>query len=110
MQLTILLPTLYAAFGIVQALLHPRDGSTVVVQIPAADGDVCTLWPPFNTNGRPTPGNTVISSSVVRGDLAGNNPNIDAQALCTWSVGPSNTLTDITTDVANFAGATILQQ
>ncbi|KAJ6483133.1 hypothetical protein C8R45DRAFT_1075475 [Mycena sanguinolenta] len=120
MQLTILLPTLYAAFGLVQALPHPRDGSTVVVQIPAADGgmdpfidgwtDVCTLWPPFNTNGLPTPGNTLLTSSVVRGDLAGNNPNIDAQVLCTWSVGPANPLTDITTDVANFIGATILQQ
>ncbi|KAF7357119.1 hypothetical protein MSAN_01306000 [Mycena sanguinolenta] len=72
--------------------------------------DVCTLWPPFNTDGLPSPGNTLVSASVIPGDLAGNNDLIEAQVLCAWSVAPVSTLTDITTDVANAMGATIVPQ
>ncbi|KAJ7245928.1 hypothetical protein B0H12DRAFT_1127195 [Mycena haematopus] len=115
MQLTLLLPTFYAVFGLVQAVPQPRADDRLLVKIPSVDGmdaftdawtDVCTLWPPFNTDGLPKPGHTLVSSLVEPGDFSGNYATTEAKVVCSWDVG--TTLTPITADVANFVGATLL--
>ncbi|KAJ7249106.1 hypothetical protein B0H12DRAFT_1234783 [Mycena haematopus] len=131
MQLTLILPIFCAAFGLVQALPQPQVDARPLVQIPSVDGmdaftvratgnarttykilttlrwaDVCTLWPPFNTGGLPDAGHTLVSSLVEPGDFSGNNAATEARVVCAWDVG--TTLTDITADVANFVGATVL--
>ncbi|KAJ6588196.1 hypothetical protein B0H19DRAFT_200332 [Mycena capillaripes] len=114
MQFTILLPILCAALGqLVQAA--PTTDDRLLVQIPSVDGinaftdawiDVCTLFPDFNTDGRPKPGLSLVSSLVEPGDFSGNNADTEAKVVCTWANG--TTLLPITTEVVNFIGATIL--
>ncbi|KAF7365897.1 Glycoside hydrolase family 81 protein [Mycena venus] len=114
MQFTLLLPLFVAALG---QLGHgaPAVDDRLLVQIPSVDGmsaftdawaDVCTLWPPFNTNGLPNPGMSLVSSLVEPGDFSGNNADTEAKVVCTWTDGTK--LIPITPDVANFIGATLL--
>ncbi|KAJ6600603.1 hypothetical protein DFH09DRAFT_1070390 [Mycena vulgaris] len=113
MQFMILLPILCAALGLVQA--SPTVDDRLLVQIPSVDGidaftdawtDVCTLWPPFNAEGLPKPGLSLVSSLVKRGDFSGNNADTEARVVCTWANGTTPVV--ITPDVANFIGATRL--
>ncbi|KAF8157453.1 hypothetical protein K438DRAFT_1986577 [Mycena galopus ATCC 62051] len=114
MQFTVILSIFCVAFtGLVQAA--PTSNDDVLVQIPSVDGmsafidawiDVCTLWPPFNTDGLPKPGMTLISSNVVPGDFSGLNLQTEAIVLCGWTNG--TTPVDITFDVADAIGAIIL--
>ncbi|KAJ7334021.1 hypothetical protein DFH08DRAFT_879937 [Mycena albidolilacea] len=119
MKLTILLPVLSAmsTFGLVHALpnVHARVDDRLLFQIPSFDGmsaftdawtDVCTLWPPFNTNGLPKAGFSLVSLLVEPGDFSGNNADTEAKVVCTWTEGAG--LIPITTDVANAIGATLL--
>ncbi|KAJ7436032.1 hypothetical protein FB451DRAFT_1308069 [Mycena latifolia] len=114
MQFTLLLPLFVAALG---QLGHsaPAVDDRLLVQIPSVDGmnaftdawtDVCTLWPPFNTNAVPNPGMSLVSSLVEPGDFSGNNADTEAKVVCTWTDGTK--LIAITPDVADFVGATLL--
>ncbi|KAJ7814229.1 hypothetical protein B0H14DRAFT_2850807 [Mycena olivaceomarginata] len=111
MKLTNLLPVLsvMSTFGLIHALpnFHARVDDRLLVQILSFDGmstftdawtDVCTLWPPFNTNGLPKAGFSLVSLLVEPSDFSGNNTDTYQR------MG----LIPITTDVANAIGATLL--
>ncbi|KAJ7813952.1 hypothetical protein B0H14DRAFT_1430327 [Mycena olivaceomarginata] len=112
---TLLLPIVCAALSQLAQAAPTPNGRTLVL-LPAEDGitaftagwtDVCTLWPPFNTNARPKPGLSLVSSVVVAGDFQGNNLDTEANVLCTWANG--TTTLNITAEVADAFGAIILQ-
>ncbi|KAJ7779884.1 hypothetical protein B0H16DRAFT_1683157 [Mycena metata] len=105
MQLTLVLPVLCAAFGLVRAfderlLFTIPTGETMDV-FTAEFQAACPTWPPAIAAGL-----TFGSTLVEPGDFGGKNPDTEVKLVCGWSDGTRVPVT-FTTDVAESLGATL---
>ncbi|KAJ7032152.1 hypothetical protein C8F04DRAFT_1396759 [Mycena alexandri] len=104
MQLTLVLPFLCAAFGLVRAfddrLLFTIPAQETIDTFTADFEAACPTWPPAIAAGL-----TFLDTLVEPGDFSGKNANTEAKLVCAWSDSTRVPVT-FTTDVAISLGAT----
>ncbi|KAJ7171467.1 hypothetical protein C8R46DRAFT_1217028 [Mycena filopes] len=104
MQLTLLVPVLCAAFGVVHAaddrLLFTIPAGDTIEQFSADFQSTCAAWPPAVAAGL-----TFLDSLVEPGDFQGKNADTEAKIVCAWT-DSTGAITTFTTEVATSLGAT----